>query len=339
MIFVNNNLDYECALFDSMYSRTHSRYLNMVREFEYIFFIINEDENLGLNAISSFSKDYLMGLNKRGFKTPILKCGTDGGYNWWGPLTNLELERKLNLKLTSEIVAKKLNVNPDYVETVYSNQEILKFKDHYKDTYTQFLLRKPDLFSGIGHIILDDQSIQNINFNESDFPMIMAPYLNRIVDIGSTFFLDDGGIKKLFTIINNNSARGQFLGGIGFPDANCCENYLENKFHISKEKTALMNQKLMLIVDEYFKLGARGFLQIDSFYYEDGKMYPLVEVNCRRTMGQLIHRFANHFQSIVKVDLVRGNSSNLCLNDSAHCWSPNNTKFKVWTQILKHCSI
>jgi hypothetical protein len=71
------------------------------------------------------------------------------------------------------------------------------------------------------------------------------------------------------------------------------KKYILEKYHYSLDELEKITHE---IADYYLKLGAKSNIQIDSFIYEkEGKLflYPLVEVNYRKTMGLVIQGLAD----------------------------------------------
>lgn len=103
--------------------------------------------------------------------------------------------------------------------------------------------------------------------------LIFEPFVNVIKTYGTRINLKDNSI--LFTIENYINKKGGFVGG------KIVENIPDKWVSCLKE-----------IAVKYKDMGAKGEIQIDSFLYEkNGKeiFRPLVEVNYRKTMGQVVH--------------------------------------------------
>jgi hypothetical protein len=288
------NIDYESQLFDLDYNP--SKYQKFNQALEHIFFYINKDINSSLVPKMNYSEKYLKGIEKLGFLAPRISDPKEkvSTLNWWGGLTNLELERKLNSKFYSAELALNLNL-PVPKQWVVGQLSELENKLN-ENREEQWLLRDPYKMSGQGaHIFKKDELSKNINLFKKIFhqkPMLLNNYCERILDIGFTFNLDVGA-DEVFFIINKIDNKLSFSGG---------ELYL-NEEDFYREYPELGLERLMFemrlhlkkVVQHCRELGAIGFLQVDTFIYRDEKnqlkINPLVEINYRRTMGQVLFAF------------------------------------------------
>lgn len=92
---------------------------------------------------------------------------------------------------------------------------------------------------------------------------------------------------------NFNSSQGGFRGGVGTSNVDNFKKYISDRYSYSLDSLEEITRE---IAAAYLKMGAIGNVQIDSFVYEeDGelKLYPLVEVNYRKTMGLVIQSLAD----------------------------------------------
>jgi hypothetical protein len=125
------------------------------------------------------------------------------------------------------------------------------------------------------------------------------------------------------------SESGGFVGGVGCGgeySLSRFREYIESKYEYSLCELEHITRQ---IADEYLALGAVSNIQIDSFVYVDTsvssahmsaservdgdservdggglklKLYPLVEVNCRRTMGLVVQSLADMHPSARAVE-------------------------------------
>lgn len=276
------NLDYESELFDPNYKEFGPKYLKVIREFEYVFFLINKEECI-LKNIVDYEESYLRKLTELGFYLPNFNSKALTYEKWWGKCQDLTLEKKLNSKLTSFEIGKKNNwgsFEAQIATDSYGLREYLSLSNHQK-----FILKNPFGFSGNGNQLIFKNFEQ---FSKLNYPLIVEPKYDRIFDLGITFLED-----KSFLVINTNDDRGGFKGGVGAKSPELMFQYIQNKFNFNLKENFFIYQE---IFDEYKKIAPISSIQIDSFVYLDQgemKLYPLVEVNYRRTMGQVINSLVN----------------------------------------------
>lgn len=125
--------------------------------------------------------------------------------------------------------------------------------------------------------------------------VLLEPVYDRVFDIGTTFEIVDGVITRQFMVENFISESGAFAGGIGSNTLLKFKEYILLKY--SYDLVVLENISKD-IVAAYLNLGADSNVQIDSFVYRDRltrdlKLYTLVEVNYRKTMGMVIQALAD----------------------------------------------
>jgi hypothetical protein len=291
------NLDYESSLFDPLYQVNNPASLRTIKEFEYVFFIVNNAPAI-LKNIRTYDEDYLNHMKKLGFTLPELNPKGLKAKNWWGALESIELESKLNSKLTSALLAQKHNWGFFSGTLVTSLAEIQSHIDHFPNV-KRWLLKKPHSFSGIGHYQLDPKKYDEEKLsNFLDQRSLLEPQYERVFDIGTTFVIENGVIKKQFMVENFNSVSGGFKGGAGSHDHDTFKKYIRNKYQYDLTELENITNK---IVKTYIDLGATSNTQIDSFVYkEDGhlKLYALVEVNYRKTMGLVIQSLAEKYNHV-----------------------------------------
>jgi hypothetical protein len=290
----NVNIDYESQLFDSDYSPL--KYEKFNKSLEHIFFYINKDSNSSLLPIANYSEKYLKSIESLGFLSPRISSSKESvsSHNWWGALNDLELERKLNSKLYTIELAQNLNLPSPKQWAVNQVSDLQKRISENEDEI--WLLRNPYKMSGQGaHIFQKSRINKYLKLFEKTFnqtPMVLNNYCERILDIGFTFNLDEGK-REVFFIINRIDNNLSFNGG---------EFYLD-EVDFYREYPELDLENLMKdlrvhlgkVVQHCQDLGALGFLQVDTFIYRDSEnkiqVNPLVEINYRRTMGQLLYAF------------------------------------------------
>lgn len=286
------NLDYESSLFDPAHNEQSSSSLKVVKEFEYVFFLINK-ENCALKNVRGYEASYLESLQKMGYSIPQLSPEEKVYDYWWGQRKDLELEKKLNSKLTSSLLAKEKNWGFSEGAIIESLTELYAHLERFLDVET-WIIKRPHSFSGIGHYQFVKKEINETTLKKILIEkVLLEPVYNRIFDIGTTFIIEEGKVQRQFMVENFNSKAGGFKGGAGSSDVDKFKKYIFKKYNYSLDELEETTKK---ITRSYLDLGATSNIQIDSFVYEkDGQffLYPLVEVNYRKTMGLVIQSLAD----------------------------------------------
>lgn len=281
MKYYRTNFNYETELFLKGVEVLTPKQQKQNLEFDYLFLWMESNE-CTLVSPSSFSEDYLDYIQKLKGDIPAI-CSSHQGevLNWWGELLNLELERKLNSKLTSKDIYAKFNDNDQLNEVIleYCQLELI-LKENKQ---IQFLLKDPYSFSGMNSFVINYIDMKKNNIVTSierklrQGPLLLEKNYSRIMDLGITFIIENGKICHSFIVNNFIGPTRHFKGGM---DLQAGINYQTS-----------INEGL-LIAEEYIKLGAINAIQLDSFFYiENGeiKYRSLVEANYRKTMGLFIH--------------------------------------------------
>jgi hypothetical protein len=283
------DLDYESYLFDPFYKENSPLSIKVIKEFEYVFFLINK-EDVHLQNVKKYSEKYLQHLKDLGFIIPDFVLDYKDVIYWWGNRHDKEIEKKLNSKLTSSHLALENNWGFFDGAIVENLEDVNKLIS--KLSFENFILKSPYSFSGIGNIIFDRHFLPLVQFRH---PMLLEPIYNRVFDLGVTFEIVDSKIENMFIVENFNNKQGSFKGGMGASDLKVFINIIKNKYQFDLSPFLDTYKK---ICETYLKLGAKSNIQIDSFVFkntnDEMQLYPLVEVNYRKTMGLVIQSLANH---------------------------------------------
>lgn len=288
------DLDYEAFLFDSTYIEDAPVNQKIIREFEYVFFIINKEKAI-LKNYKTYGEDYLEHLKKMGFVIPQFDSGSKCFSYWWGNRHNKEIERELNSKITSSNLASLNQWGFKEGAIVETLEELKRHLKNYPQK-EKWVIKHPNGFSGIGHKQFNSNAFNDLEFSKLlREKFLLEPEYERVFDIGTTFEVENGVIKKYFMVENINSKVGRFRGGVGASSVDKFKKYIFNKYDYSLNELEEMTQKIAQI---YLKKGASSNIQIDSFIYredEELKIYALVEVNYRKTMGLVIQSLAEKY--------------------------------------------
>ncbi|GAB4013759.1 MAG: hypothetical protein Fur0010_10980 [Bdellovibrio sp.] len=244
-------------------------------EFDYLILWL---ESEGLISSFKFENEYLNYLGAfLGHKPQVLTDSPEKKL-WWGSTLDLEKSRKLNSKIFSLEIAKKFNISHPLAIVISSIEEI---KIHIKNNpeIEKWVLKNPYLYSGIGNQVFESGKNPKLQTGEL---YILEPWLKRTMDVGITF-LKDQDFDQYFGVLNLNDQMGRFKGAL-----------IQSKLPEVNEIASVLGP----IINELKLMEPEDNLQIDNFYYlENGerKLYPLVEINCRKTMGYVTWKLWKKF--------------------------------------------
>ncbi|MDO9341134.1 MAG: hypothetical protein Q7T72_11505 [Bacteroidales bacterium] len=329
------NLDYEAWLFDPNYLAESPANLKIIREFEYIFFLTNK-ENCILKNFKKYDTSYLEKLKKMGFIIPVLNPIANLSDYWWGSCRDVAIERLLNSKITSAKIAKANNWG--FGEgIIIENFNDLKL--HLKDfpQIKKWIIKRPFSFSGIGHLQFNAKEMNELLLIKSlNEKVLLEPVYDRVFDIGTTFIIENGIIKRQFMVENFNSPSGSFNGGAGSNNVDKFKKYIFQKYSYSLNK---LEEVTLAIAQTYLELGARSNIQIDSFVYRENdelKIYALVEVNYRKTMGLVIQSLADKYPEADRIEWKVGSRKKFKINPLDSEWiklSPEDNHFQSYVRL------
>ena len=272
------NIDFEAWLFDSHYSLEKFQKFN--KEYEYLFLWL-EDDQVILSSSWIPEESFLSYIKNLTGSLPKIQKVSES-IPWWGNTLNFKDEEK---KWNSKIFSTKLAIEKGlcHRETQIIETEEQLNKAIGESQYSKIWLRDPHQFSGRGSIRIqkgEEKQVKKVIERLEQGPLVFDPELKRVRDFGTTFLNGENS----FIIQNLNDKSGHFKGAIW-----------QKNFTEAQE----IRDRLQPIHEEFSHSSLDYPLQVDSFYYiEEGelKLYPLVEINHRKTMGlmtQFFSRFVN----------------------------------------------
>jgi hypothetical protein len=209
-------------------------------------------------------------------------------------------------------------------DIVHSHDDANKLLSLYP--FQNWLMKNPDGVSGSGHMIFNCKSFSGT--------YLMEPIYERVFDIGTTFECIDGKLTNIFMVENLNSKNGSFKGGIAARNISYFKKYILDKYNFDLSELEEITHK---IFTKYQTLGATSNVQIDSFVFtENGKLrlYPLVEVNYRKTMGLVLQNLV----SLMNSNLIEWKVTHTSLLDNETSWikiSPSGNRFNSFVRRLE----
>lgn len=268
------NFDYEYQLF----SENQKGHEAISQELEYLYFFAEKNPGQLLTQ-KNYSTEYLDHVaSVTGSFPTITHVGKANC--WWGSLENLNLEKRLNSKLTSTQFAIESQL-------CHEKTKIIKTIDEIVETNDPMVLKDPYQMSGRGFFHYDKNTLSKaISWAEKKLPLIQDPWLKKIHDLGSYYFSET---QEIINYLNFSNPQGNYKGTRIYLDP------IQNFAQLSGLGIDLDRffEKIVMIKDHYLNLGATSGFSIDSFTYEERAKvhcYYLSEVNYRKTMGWVTYQ-------------------------------------------------
>jgi hypothetical protein len=263
------NADYESVLF---HGRQGPRALNEALEF-FAFYL----QDLPVLSSKNYDISYFDSIrNLTGQNPSVVKTGK--AVNWWGPLENPEREKWMNSKLTSF----ELSLREGWVKgNIFSREQVLELSPT-----EELLVKDPFSMSGKGLLVIGPGQPIKLPASLSG-KLIVEPLLRRTKDF-SHFVFPDG---KMICYENLVDEKFQYRGTLFSSLTDFTGETLSFFRDIPVEEWKMFKKSLQVIRDYYGNDSAFGY-SIDSFAYEQNgalKIFPLSEVNSRRTMGLMAY--------------------------------------------------
>lgn len=221
----------------------------------------------------------------------------------WGPSQQVDgwaRQRKMNYSIPSDwSMVKKINSKAFSVN--YSPFEESALIDSYpalKDWLNSFpgakVLKTCFGLSGLGHLIIDERTAEEkiVAFCNKEWragrPIIGEPWLNRIFDFSTQWFLHkDGMVELLGSTVFETNPSGGYLGTLAGPENLIFHSYLpylHEHIHIVRS-----------MLRDIHELGYFGHVGVDALLYkwpqnDEVFLYPIVEINGRQTLSYVALR-------------------------------------------------
>lgn len=254
-----------------------SQILKINREYEYMALLWGGVQVLA--NVQDYKPEYLKKCEKLVGTLPQLRPSSQYFDRYfWG---NVSEKRKcLNSKETSVKIAQRLNLKQRDLLFERSSD----ISEFLLNLQTPHIVRTSYSVSGRGVFVYYpgdeiESFIKRIEKEKTGGPIVVTPYHKRFKDF-SVIMTDDKDIIVYETIVDS---QGVFRGVL--IDSKKVHSY---KDWMSEEDFQVYRE----IYREYKEMGASQ-IQIDSFLYESAQgknVFHLVEVNARKTMGELAYR-------------------------------------------------
>lgn len=268
------NADYESVLFKN-------KPLPRINEaLEFLAFFIDERPVLTMKKYSDEYLNYIESLIDRKPQT----VSESNFENWWGPLKNLELERKFNSKeMSSQFCSDTLILN--------SIEDLPPLHNKI------FLAKNPFGMSGQNFSLVEQGRLENLEQMLRTGPVILEPFFERVYDFSHYIF--PNGISICYE--NLVDKKFQYRGTIFRDYTRPALNHLKFYSEISESKWNKFSIEIEKIKYAYTSSEFNTGYSVDSFIYrEKGELNirAVSEINYRRTMGQVAFELSLKFGGI-----------------------------------------
>jgi hypothetical protein len=262
------NADYESVLFRGQIGSPA-----LIHSLEFLYFFLETD---ALLTDKNYSEDYLDYVEQISGHKPCLVKKASSISNWWGECKDLEKERWWNSKITSA----EFLLTKGWIKDLY----ILKNENDLSqlNSLKKYLFKDPFLMSGQKF----QTNKENLVWNKEKI-LIVEPLLKRLYDFSTYIFPD----RKMIVYENLVDERFQYKGSYFNHIHSATLQKLSFYPQINHALWDQFQNQLLEIIAFYSSKENRMGYSVDSFVFEDDgiKLYPLCEVNYRRTMGRIAY--------------------------------------------------
>jgi hypothetical protein len=274
------NADYESELFLG----NNSAAINQALESLALFL-----EERPLYTHHKYAPEYLAYIHAVSGHAPQISTNS-GPENWWGPLTDLSMERTLNSKETSA----RLVQNQGWCQEsriIHSPEDVPELLPDQ-----QYLLKRPWGMSGQGFSRFDGlNAIPAISQALGSGPVLLEPLLTRKFDFSHYFFPGDKVICYENLVDKKFQYRGTVFHNLNLVSVNDLSFYRK----LDPAEWRRFISQLAVVIQYYLQYPINFGFSVDSFVYEQaGKLSirTLCEVNHRRTMGSVAYELASKYR-------------------------------------------
>lgn len=266
------NADYETELFHEI---TAPPVINQSLEFLYLYL-----EDAPLYSTKKYPDEFLKHVEEiSGHRPEIVNNGKFE--NWWGPLNDLDHERRINSKeLSSRFIPEAILArNPGELEILPGRK---------------YLAKPLSEMSGRGFCVFDDGNKSELNelFKKSG-TLLIEPFLDRKYDF-SHYILPGRDLAYENIVDSRFQYKGTTFRDLSNPFIESLSFYHD----VLKEEWNQFSKVVDQIKTFYARENVNGMYSIDSFVYlEDGilKVRAITEVNVRKTMGYVAWKLSEKY--------------------------------------------
>ncbi|HXH29749.1 MAG TPA: hypothetical protein VNJ01_02940 [Bacteriovoracaceae bacterium] len=272
------NADYESELFHGLSSTAVNQSI------EFLTFFLDPRP---LFTSKKYSTDYLEYVEKVSGMKPTLVT-TGAWENWWGPLTDPELEKHLNSKLTST----QLNTDHGWC----GNTRILSGPAGLGDFRPDgsVIVKSPSGMSGQKILPFNLENKREIENLLSQGPLVVEPLLQRTHDFSHYVFPDSHHIAYQNIVNGRFQYKGTVFTDHRRPQVENLSFYSE----VTEGRWSEFTVALKTIKDFYHRQGPGPGFSVDSFIYREAgelEIRYLSEVNRRKTMGLVCYLLSQRY--------------------------------------------
>ncbi|MBT6325099.1 MAG: hypothetical protein HOJ35_03965 [Bdellovibrionales bacterium] len=320
----HTNFDFEYYLYCQKYHEKYIPNLNINNELEYLFLWLPPKRDSTLKTKIKYPKEFLKRTTKV-TNSEIKTINLEDSSPWWGNMDNLKEKINLSSKIGAYKFCLQNNINYPTSQIIQDQKDLTDAKIFSKNQTTIF--RPEYSFSGRGVKIITS----NDENNSLSLPTgIISKYYQRKLDFG--FLLNE---QTPQVIINQVDDRGSYKGSLYFKKTTDIDQYLR----LNNIKQNICNELLNLsakIKDNNINFE----IQSDGFISKEGELFPVIEFNCRKTMGYFLANFTNRYFSDYRISKLiinkyKTTKKTIKLPDNILLLTPQNSyKYKLELYII-----
>lgn len=268
------NADYESVLFKN-------KPLPKINEaLEFLAFFLDERPVISSKKYAEEYLNYVEAITGRRPHTVH-----EGNFeNWWGPLKNIELEKKLNSK----------KMSAEFNKDSFIISSLKDLPDLKGRTY---LAKNPYGMSGQNFSMVEEGRLENLEVMLKNGKVVLEPFFDRFNDF--SHYIYPNGVRICYENIVDKKFqyRGSIFRDYTQPTINQLSFY--NKIELSEWTE--FSDTLDTIIKLYSTSEMNSGFSVDSFVYREGyekKIRALSEVNYRKTMGQIAFELSVKFGGV-----------------------------------------
>jgi hypothetical protein len=193
--------------------------------------------------------------------------------NWWGPLENIELEKKLNSK----------EMSAGFNQDSYVVGSLCDLPDLTGKT---FLAKNPFGMSGQNFSLVEEGRLENLEVMLKNGKVVLEPFFDRLFDF--SHYVYPNGVRVCYENIVDK--KFQYRGSVFRDYTRPIPENLSFYEKVDAKEWSNFSKQLDQIIKLYATNDLKSGFSVDSFVYRENgeeKIRALSEVNYRKTMGQI----------------------------------------------------
>ena len=267
------NADYESVLF---HQKEGPRIINESLEFLSLFI-----ENRPLFSFKKYDQEYLDYIRSITGNRPVIV--NEGEFeNWWGALSNIPLEQKLNSKEFTAGLNQDSKIISSLSELVLENDK-------------SYLAKNPFGMSGQNFQVFQSSVKESIKpLLQKTGRLLVEPFLKREADFSHYVFSPELEICYENLVDQSFQYKGTLFNDRFHPGIESLRFYKK----LDSDKWDEFQQSYSRLKDLCLSAGVYGGYSVDSFTYRENQelcIRAVSEINFRKTMGMVAWKLSEKF--------------------------------------------